>query len=293
MKENAENRVHLYGLANRVSTRGLENGKTAVNVDVATYESYKGKDDAGKDVRKNRSTYHRVNIVTDNEEMLAKLNAIAADCAENAKHRVKGAGYEEGYKPVLHGVSIDGVLASRSYTGKDGIVRESQVIVASPEDVMLDVKKNKEDKEQRNSADIKGNIAKCEIINDKFAKLRVATHFFVPGESVNHKGEKVPYTEKTSFVDVRINRAHREAMVADLKSGKLGVGDLVNVHGILHNDNYTDKDGVERFKIVLDASKIELVAKKGQKEEAKAEQKAEPEKKVTKKAKKAVTPKVM
>jgi len=276
MKENLNNKVHLHGYMNDVKTLNVGSGKKSFIIDLATIENYK--DNAGEFQKK--YTYHTVNVVSDDKAIIEKMEKIAADLQNNRENR--GV---DGFKPEIHEASFDGTLITRKNTS-NGVDYYNQIVLSSVEDMKLDCKQA--EGEVRNAAEFKGNIAKIDI-KDDFAIIQVATHYFAPGEGENFKGEVKPYHEETSYVETRLSGNFRKKEFEALKNGDIAVGDLVTVRGQMHNNNFQDKDGVNRYKVVVDLNKVEIVAKKGEKKAEAEEQKAAETQKEAPKAKKATS----
>ncbi len=275
------NKVHLHGYINDVKVIDYKNGDRNVVLDMCTIEAWK--DNTGQ--MQNARTYHNVSLVTDSGKLVKRFEDIKADLDNNRAHRE-----EEGFKPAVHTASVDGMFITRprEVEREDGtkVTYYNQIVLADTESLKLDAAKD--EKEVRNAAEFKGNIAKIDIKEndkgDKFAIVSVATHYIAPGakegDFYSDKGKN--YHEETSYVETRVSSKGRGAdIMAKINAGELEVGDLVKARGRMHNNNFEDKDGIKRYKVVVDLSSVELVAKKERK--AEAEEKKE-EKKETKKA---------
>lgn len=284
MNKKNDNNVHLHGFVNDVRISATEDGsRTFINVNLATYEQYKN----NADEKERKNTFHTVNIATSDPAVVKQFKEVQAALANNQENRDV-----EGFKPKVFTASVDGTLVTRE-NEKDGVKYSNQMVVTNAENFKLGAKR--QEGESMNTASFKGNIANVEM-HDGFALVSIATHYYAPGESEIHTGETKPYTEKTSFVKTRISENFRNETFNDLKDGKIGVGDFVEARGQMHNNNYTDKNGVKRYGIVVDLNKLEVLAKKQNKEQtatAAKEQKAAPAKKETAKkdVKKAAAPK--
>lgn len=282
MNKKNNNNVHLHGFVNDVRIGAPEDGsKNYINVNLATYEQYKN--NAGEKERKN--TYHTVIIRTSDPAVVDQFKEVQAALANNQENR--GV---EGFEPKVFIASVDGSLVTKE-NEKDGVKYSNQMVVTNADDFKLGAKRQKD--ESMNTASFKGNIANVEM-HDGFAQVTIATHYYAPGESEIHTGETKPYTEKTTFVKTRISESFRNETFNDLKDGKIGVGDFVEARGQMHNNNYTDKNGVKRYGIVVDLNKLEVLAKKQNKEQtaAKEEKAAPAQKEAAKKdVKKATAPK--
>lgn len=271
--KNKDNQVHLHGFLNEVREFEI-NDKKSFKMDVATVENYK----VGDEPKKNY-TYHRVGLITDDAKTIKAIRAAMKDIENNKEHAA-----EADFKPKVHTVSLDGSLVVRE-NEKDGKLYYNPEVVAEQESFKLDAKLA--EGEVRNLAEFKGNIASIDINDEyKFAKINIALHYFVPGESENYKGEVKPYTENTSFAETRVNAKLLPKVFEDLSNGNLAVGDLISVRGQMHNNRYTDSKDTKQNKIVVDLKKVELIAKKGQKKAA-AEEKTEKKAEVKKETKKA------
>lgn len=284
MNKKNDNNVHLYGFVNDVRISATEDGsRTFINVNLATYEQYKNK----ADEKERKNTFHTVNIATSDPAVIKQFKEVQAALANNQENRDV-----EGFEPKVFTASVDGTLVTRE-NEKDGVKYSNQMVVTNAENFTLGAKR--QEGESMNTASFKGNIANVEM-HDGFAMISIATHYYAPGESEIHTGETKPYTEKTSFVKTRISENFRKETFNDLKNGKIGVGDFVEARGQMHNNNYIDKNGVKRYGIVVDLNKLEVIAKKQNKEQtatAAKEQKEAPAQKETAKkdVKKAAAPK--
>lgn len=272
--KNSENKVHLHGIINEVKSVENESGRKIYFIDLATMESYTDKDKN----RQRKYTFHDVQVSTSDKDLIEKLDKIADDCKENIANKKV-----EGYKPKIHTGSFDGVLTTKKRETED-VTYYNNVVIASEETIRLDTPL--QENEVRNRAELKGNIASIDI-KDGFAKITIATHYYAPSETPvkDHTGTERNYVEKTNYVDTQISGNFRKDEFEAIKKGEIAVGDLVEARGQIHNNNYTDKDGVNRYKMVVDLNKLTLVAKKEEKKEKAAETKEAPEaKKETKKA---------
>ena len=281
MKQKPTNQVHLHGFVNDVRINASEDGtKHFINVNLATYEQYKGND--GEKTRKN--TYHTVNFATSDKAVVEKFEKVAEALSDNLANREV-----EGFEPQVFKASVDGVLITRE-SEKDGVKYYNQIVATNSDDFKLGAKR--QEGESMNTASFKGNIANVEI-HDDFAIVSIATHYYAPGESQIHTGETKPYTEKTSFVRTRVYQNFKSKAFEALKSGELAKGDLIEVRGQMHNNKFTDGNGITRYGIIVDLNKVDLVAKKKveQAVEEKPAEKAKAEKKETKKTNKKATPK--
>ena len=275
MKQKNNNKVHLNGYIKSMNVNEVE-GKTFANILVGTSEIIPDKDP--------RYTSHMVKVNTESESELANELREMAKASEDQKNFI----------------SLDGKLATSE---KDG--RRFFYVAADSSSVKFNEGIAKG--ESRNTITIEGNVSRIDIISDKgFAVLGVAMNYWVPGKSVDRNGKEIPYTEKVNFLDVRINGKRLPDVYKQLVENKIEVGDKIEVRGQMHNDDYT-KDEQKIYTIKIDANKVELKLKKGQKaaattekepSTAEKEQKAaataeqkpataekEPKKKVEKKAK--------
>ena len=284
MKEKT-NKVHVHGFINRVIANEMPEGKKSFFIDVATMEAYQKKQAEGTSKEYERKyTFHTVNVITDDKKTIKALEGIAADLQANKDNMdVKD------YKPKKHEASFDGSLVTRANEDKEkGVTYYNTLIMSSVDEMKLDAKLEKD--EVRNMAYFKGNIADVNI-KDGFATLSIATHYYAPGESTNYKGEEKGYTEKTTYVNTRISGNFLSEEFEALKNGDIAKGDLITVKGRMHNNRYTDKDGVNRSAIVVDIRDINLVAKKGEKQAEAEKQEKKQEEKPKKTAVKKATPK--
>ena len=274
-----DNTAHINGYIDAIIDNAFE-GKKSFLVKVATIEKYK--DAAGE--WQNKKTRHTVSILSNDK----KFNKAILDAQKDIQKNLENRENEE-YKPKVHRISVDGQLVNRTNETASGETYYNNMIVAQPEDVKLDAKLA--EGEVCNFAEFKGNIAHIDL-KDEFGVIRVGTHYFIPGESTNFKGEVKPYTEATSYAELRVSANLMPKTFEALKNGELEVGDLVSVRGQMHNASFTDSKGVNQNKIVVDARKFDLVAKKGQKKteaEEKTEKKAEAKKETKKAAPKKAT----
>lgn len=263
-----ENNVHLYGFLNEIRRNTAPDGKTMYNLAVTTVENYKAADGTPQA----KYTNHNVSIASDDKAFDAKMKEFNDDFLQNKEQTNK----------KTHTISLDGTFTvSKGSNGKT-----YYGISAKTDDVKFDVKQ--QEKEVRNSAELKGTISNIDFPEKDgsrlgFANVTIATHYYAPGESENFKGEVKPYTEMTSFVPVRIDEKMMPKTYEDLISGKIEVGDLIAVRGQIHNNNYKNAEGETVYRMVVDLKKAELIAKKGQKKnEGKAETAAETQKETKK-----------
>lgn len=271
MAKNETNTVHLHGFVNNVTEVSVKD-TTKFILDMVTQEAWK--DNTGEYQKKN--TYHDVILYTNDEKTISSLRAIADDISNNEEHRG-----EENFKPQVHKASVDGKLLTR-VNSKDGVDYYNTFILTNDQSIAFDTELGKEEK--RNIAEFQGNIASVTFDNDdRFAIVRLATHYYAPGEGVNYKGETKAYHEETAYIETRLSANFRKDTFKNLKEGQIDKGDLVKVRGVMHNNSYTDKEGIKRYKIVVDVNKIDIVAKKGEKKTQEA--KAEPQKETAKEAK--------
>lgn len=263
MKEKT-NQVHVNGFVNEIISNKA--GDSFI-VKVATQERY---DD------KTVNTYHSVQVKAASKKEAKAILDIKRVIDNNILHRD-----EEGFKPEAHRIDATGSLVVKINEGQDGVKYYNPTIVA--ESVAFDVKPA--EGQAHNSAEFKGNISKIDLRKD-FATVTIGTHYYVPSKEpvVNAKGEEKNYAEKTSFMPVEISKKRHADLFGKLESGELGVGSFVKARGQMHNDNYQDKNGVNRYGVRVDVSKFEvLVAKQAQTKAAdkKASKKAEAGKKAT------------
>lgn len=259
--KNANNIAHLHGFINdvRINPAG-ESGRTAINLNVVTTESYKAnKDDEEFQTRR---TYHDVAIFTDDKKVIKAYEKLQKDCAENKANRET-----EGYKPKVHEVSLDGMMVS-----KDGAIQ----IVCKADNVKPDVKLG--ENEVRNSAVLSGNIANVHIYEDKKLAVVGIMHHFRPADS-----EK----EYTTTLDLRINgdRKVGKAAYESLVKGEIKAGDFIRTGGQLHNTRYTKEGETEtKYGTALDVTSFNLLKQSKKNAESQAEAKGETKKAASKKA---------
>ena len=241
------NNAHLHGYVNGVRMNDMENGRTAINLDVVTLETYKTQDGSFK----NNRTYHDVVLFTEDKDIIAKFGAIAADVQANRENKdVKD------FKPTVHTISCDGIVVNRENTirGTEEKYNSPQILLRDGS-FKLDVKQ--EDKEVRNRVELVGNIASVKVYEDKgFAVATVINHYRPEGS------EK----EFSTSLQVRADadRKFSKPMYEALKDGKLEVGDFIRVGGQMHNNNYEVEAG-KRFGMALDVTTHEVLKKKADK----------------------------
>lgn len=256
MKEkvkNPNNLSHLYGYINGVRVNEMENGRTAINLDVVTLEQFKREKEGKTETRR---TYHDVALFTEDKEVIKAYKAIAADVENNKANR-----NVEGFEPKTHTISVDGILVNK----KDS---KDLQLLATVDNIALDVKQA--EKEVRNSAKIVGNVAAIRLEEDKkFAVVTLIHHYRPEG------AEK----EFATTIDVRVNgdRKVGAPTYEQILKGELAKGDFVRMGGQLHNNSYTPKDSEEkRYTMVIDLTSSEILKhKEAVKEEVKEEKKPE------------------
>lgn len=284
MKESAQNEekkkflpnnnVHLYGFVNDVRMNSTETGRTAIGLDVVTLEQWKKDGET-----QTRRTYHDVSMFTDDKAVIDKYAEIAKDVKANAENR--GV---EGYKPVTHTVSLDGILVNRQSRIGDKENEETVrtvAVLANPDKVVLDRKQQEE--EVRNRADLKGNVASVSM-HDGFAVISIANHF-------NPKDKKADKQETWLEVKVDAGRKLSKEAYQALEKGEIKKGDFIHVGGQLHNNNF-DTDAGKAYKVQLDLTTLTVLKQKQDlKEEVKAETKKDTSEKAAPKAEKEVATK--
>lgn len=257
-KKNPNNNLHVYGYINGVRMQDAKEGRTAINLDVASLETFKAGDEF-----KNKKTYHDVVIFTDDKKVIDKFAAMGKDLEENRARKD-----EKGFKPAVHTISLDGVIVNKEKS------QDLQVMVKDS-GFELDVKQA--DKEVRNRADIVGNIASVKMYEDKnFASVTLMHHYRPEGAEKEF--------ETTIQVRVDGDRKFSQKTYEALKKGELGVGDFIRVGGQLHNNNFENEKG-KVYSMALDLTSSELLHKKGEKAEVKAETKTEKKPEAKKEAK--------
>lgn len=268
VKKNDNNSVHLFGYLNGVRMNAMENGRTAINLDVCTLEQYKDK--AGE--FQTRRTYHDVVIFTEDKKVIKNFQKLGKDVDANAANR--GV---EGYEPKTHTIAVDGILVNKENTigGSDTKYRTLQII-AQAEGVATDVKQG--EKEVRNGAMLTGNVAAIALHEDKnFAVVTIMHHYRPEGSEKDF----------TTTVDVRVSgdRMFSKAAYEAIKKGELKKGDFVRMGGQMHNNRFETEDGV-RYGVNIDLTSYTALAKKEAKKEevaAKPAAKKAPKKAVSKK----------
>lgn len=268
------NAAHIWGFINEANVTKLEDGKSAINMKVATYESFE------KDGKKERRyTNHDVRLVTKNEETVKSFEAIAKDIEANKANKDN-----KEYKIVAHTISLDGHLRQNNFPGEDGNMVYSYRITTDDANIKLDTKRG--ENESMNSIEVKGNIAKINVF-EKSAIIDVATHYIAPGFLNDNEGKPLGFqfekdgrklTQIPTFIQTRINENRLPEVFAQIKNGELAVGDLIRTKGQMHEPT---KDGNRLAGIIIDVAPktFNLVAKKAENKEQAVEQKAEPAKK--------------
>lgn len=264
-KKNPNNNIHLYGYINGVRINPLENGRTAVNLDIATVESYKDKDGEFKQ----KYSHHDAAIFTSDEDTLKKFSAIQADLKANEANKDV-----EGYKPKSHTVSLDGMLVNRQSTfpGSD---RGYATLAAVVREDSIDIDAKIAEGEKRNRVDFSANISKVNIYEDRKLALVSMAHNYRPNDSDK---------EYTTWMDVRVDgkSPFSKAAYEALAKGEVAKGDFVQVGGQLHDNNYDTELG-RKYGNVIDLTSFKVLASKQEKTKTK-EKKAEEKKSAVKKA---------
>jgi single-stranded DNA-binding protein len=256
-KKNLDNNVHLYGYINDVRINKLENGRTAVNLDVTTKESYK--DGAGEYQQK--YSHHDAALFTSDEAVVEKFSAIASDLKANRENKDV-----EGYKPKNHYISLDGMLVNRMKPYPDSD-KEYQVLAVMVKEDSVDIDAKLAEGEKRNRVDFSANIAGINLYEDKkFATVSMA-HDYRPKDSDK---------QFTTWLDVRVDgkRPATKNLYEDIVSGKVGKGDFVRVGGQLHDNTYENDLG-KRYGNVIDMSTFKVLKSHQAQEQKAAEKPAE------------------
>lgn len=256
-KKNLNNNMHVYGYINDIRINPTDGGRTAINMDIATIESYK-KDG---EQQYNRS-YHDATLFTDDKNLVKKFEKVAADVRENRENR----GVED-YKGKSHTVSLDGILVNRENKFKDSDKTYTTVaILVNEKSVDLDAKLA--EGERRNRADFKANVSDIKVYEDKkFAVVRVANNYH-PEE-----GE-----DRSTWIDVRVNGNSRYAKGAyeAIAAGKVQKGDFVRIGGQLRDNTFETSAGM-KYGNAVDLTSFEKIERKESKDvkEAPAKKAAE------------------
>jgi len=324
-KKVTSNGVHIHGSIMGINFTEQKNGNTRAFMKVKSDESWlkaEGLDPQEKESYNQKSTFHSVSLILgkDDKALLDELKVISDNCTENTENYDKeNKCWVEGYTfhPMVE-VSIDGKLAAynavaKGHDGKPIMVKdkdgkeaelttEKNYIICPVEGLKLNAALDKENKESRNRAELTGTVAKKELVNAKTKDgkevnayyLRLANRYFAPG-SYDKDGKKGKgYHEATSFFDVRINERKapegKTSLFEQLAAEDgIQVGDLITVSGRLHNNDFEKEiEGKKVYynRMILEASTIGLISKKGEKkaaeEAAKIEEAAKPEAKETK-----------
>lgn len=282
-KKNSDNNIHIYGFINDVNIQQTGSNRSAINLDVATLEQWTENGEA-----KSRRTKHDVVLFTEDQDLIARFEAIGKDTAENAQNR-----NVEGYKPKVHTISMDGALVNdeRPFKGLDKTYQTIKVI-AREDSIDLDVPQVKgEEKEKRNHVEISANIADIYVDKEKkFAALKVANNLHTKNG------------DSATWLDVNISGnspfPKEKAAYEAIAKGELKKGDFIKLSGMIRNrddkDLVIDGKKTEKYGFVLAASSMEKIERKldkSQKEEtakktAPAETKPAKETKQTKQPKK-------
>ena len=278
-KEYKSNAAHLHGFLNKVRVNPtFEDGNTAIDLRVTTYESFK------KDGENNRRyTDHDVRFITSDENKVKEYQALQKSLDDY--DALRKSGKKDIERPDPHKITIDGHLVVNNYTREDGTKVYTNRIIADEKDVLLDAKRQVIDdkKEPMNSISIAGNIASIKMF-DNFAIMSVALHYAVPKGSkggrevnfVNADGKEVSYTEMTNYVNTRINENRHKEEFAALKNGELEVGDKIAIKGQMHENDYSNEEKKsENYGIVIDIASLSLIRKKSEKQELETETKVE------------------
>lgn len=279
------NNIHLQGYINDVRMNEVGNGRTAINLDVATEVSFVKKNDKGEDVRVRPKTYHDVVLFAEDKALIEKFSQIAADVKNNNENRDV-----EGFKPTAHLVSLDGLLLNKTREieyldennePKMGTYRTVQVFVL-PEKIAIDQKRG--EKEVRNYAQVAGNIMDIKVYPDKkFATLQIMNHY-----------KKDDEHEFETALDVRISGSNPYTKKAyeSLEKNEIGIGDFIRVGGQMKNNRVVNNAGKTRYGMIMDMGSFELLRKREAKAETAAEeQKAAPKQEPEKEPKKATSKK--
>ena len=273
-RKNLDNNVHLYGYINDVRINKLENGRTAVNLDVTTTESYK--DGAGEYQQK--YSHHDAALFTSDEAVVEKFSAIASDLKANRENKDV-----EGYKPKNHTISMDGMLVNRMKPYPDSD-KEYQVLAVMVKEDSVDIDAKLAEGEKRNRVDFSANIAGINLYEDKkFATVSMARNYR-PKDSDK---------EFTTWLDVRVDgkRPATKNLYEDIASGKVGKGDFVRVGGQLHDNTYENDLG-KRYGNVIDMSAFKVLKSHQAQEQKVTEKPAEkPAEKAAKKEAQKAAPK--
>lgn len=272
-KKNLNNNVHLYGYINDVRINTLENGRTAVNLDITTMEAYKDK--AGE--YQHKYSHHDATLFTSDAATVEKFSAVAADLKANEEN--KGV---EGYKPKNHTVSLDGMLVNRSNKFAESD-KEYQTLAVVVREDSIDLDAKLAENEPRNRVDFSAYIAKVNVYEEsKFAQLSMA-HHFRPKDS-----EK----EYTTWMNVRVDgkNPYTKNAYESIVKGEINIGDSVQVAGQLKDNTFESSLG-KKYGNVIDMGSVKMLkSKKAQEQKAeqkpaeKPAEKAEAKKAETKKA---------
>ena len=257
MREKNINEAQVYGYVNGVRIKELENGKSIVNVQIRSAQSYPLKENGeiktnekGKTEFGQRSDFHKVVFVTGDDALLDTMREIRTDL------EAKAAGEKEVKN---HTMFATGVL----------VAKDDAHIAAKEDSVSFD--KELEQGLSRNSINLVGNISNINIYEEQgFATASIATHFFAPS------GGDKKYEEKTSYIPVVFNAKALPDSWKAIKNGDIAVGDLVTVKGMMRNNNYTDTKENKKYEMRVDANTFKILerSKKNAANQAEA-QKAE------------------
>ena len=254
------NNAHVFGFINGVRMNDAGNGRTAINLDVASQENFKV-----DDKKQTRNTYHDIVLFTSDKNVIESFKKIAGDLENNAKNKdVKD------FKRATHTISVDGILMNRN---------DSVQILTKEDGFKLDTPLA--EKEVRNRADIVGNVGSLTVHEEKnFATASLIHHYRPEGSEKDFE----------TSINIRVDgdRKFSKETYEKMKSGEIGVGDFIRVGGQLHNNNYENEKG-KRYSMALDVTSSSMIRKKGAAQEQKAEPKATTKKAAAEKPAKKAT----
>ena len=237
------NEAQVYGYVNGVRITELESGKSIVNIQVRSAQSYALKENG--EVKKNeegkveygqRSDFHKVVFATSDSELLDTLRGIRTDL------EAKAAGNKEAKN---HTLFATGVL----------VAKDDAHIAVKDDAVSFD--KALEKGISTNTVNIVGNITSINMYEEQgFATAQVATHFYAPSAE---EGKK--YEEKTSYIPVIFNAKVLPDSWKALKNGDISVGDYVTVKGKMRNNNYTDSQENKKYEMRVECNTLQILQK--------------------------------
>lgn len=262
-----ENKVHIYGYLNSVSgpfdASKKNPEKKGFFLHIADTETYKDKD--GNDVKIVNS--HSVKIVTDEEKYINKLIELQKDCEDNRAMRNNTEIPDKEKKYKTHFAAVDGGITSSSPKKDDSnaeadaesVKYSPYFIITNTDNIRFDQRITEMDKKLPNFIEFSGNMTE-----PKYSKGNEFADFGVAVRRVSQDKNGKEY-EETHFINVQVSNKYRPKTFEAIKEGKLGKGDFIKVSGILKEEQFTNEDNVRVNVTRVDAEKVMVKIKKGQK----------------------------